>query len=183
MEFQGKKFKINWFLHRLLLLMFFSVILICVNLDKTVYLVNTDRYAIVQGKVSNVGKDGWTGVLDMATIKYTFNNEKVKVTKYWVTPILYGYWKPEKGESLSLYVNKLTGDDVLYNLNIWRCPYNIFYAVVLGLWVFTFLVQIARGIKYKIGMHRKKRVQKERKALRKQQKKEMRLKHKQLSKK
>lgn len=148
MDFAGKRFKINWFLHRLLLLMFFTIILISLNLDRTVYLVNTDRYTPVQGKIVNVTKDGWTGILDVATIKYTYNNKDIKVKKYWVTPILYGYFEPEKGKNLSLYVNKLTGDDVLYNLDIWRCPYNIFYAVLLGLWLFLFIIQVARGIKY-----------------------------------
>lgn len=148
MNFAEKRFKINWFLHRLLLLMFFTIILISLNLDRTVYLVNTDRYAPVHGKIANVTKDGWTGILDVATIKYTYNNKDMKVKKYWVTPILYGYFRPEKGESISVYVNKLTGDDLLYNLGIWRCPYNIFYAILLGLWLFLFIVQVARGIKY-----------------------------------
>lgn len=162
MEFEGKKFKINWFLHRLLLLMFFTIILICLNLDKTVYLVNTDRYDVVQSKVTKVSKDGWTGVLDVATLKYTYKGKDIKVEKYWFTPIFYGYWRPEKGDSLSLYINTLTGDDVLYNIDIWRCPYNLFYAVMLGLWLFTFSVQIARGIKYSIISHRKKKQRKSR---------------------
>lgn len=148
MNFAEKRFKINWFLHRLLLLMFFTIILISLNLDRTVYLVNTDRYAPIQGKITNVTKDGWTGILDVATIKYTYNNKDMKVKKYWVTPILYGYFRPEKGESVSVYVNKLTGDDLLYNLGIWRCPYNIFYTILLGLWLFLFIIQVARGIKY-----------------------------------